>query len=162
MDSLSIMPIGVIRSPRNQPVDDFWGDMISEIHLAPGFGPEALYGLSDFSHAEIIFVMNQVDPAKVERGARHPREREDWPLVGIFAQRGKNRPNRLALSCCRIVAVGGTVLTVEGLDAIDGTPVADIKPHMREFAPRGAVRQAAWATELMQDYYKLGSERPAK
>ena len=100
--------------------------------------------------------MNQVDPAKIESGARHPRERKDWPLVGIFAQRGKNRPNRIGLSRCRVESVAGTILKVRALDAVDGTPVLDIKPFMSEFAPIGALRQPAWSSELMRDYYKAG------
>jgi tRNA (Thr-GGU) A37 N-methylase len=97
--------------------------------------------------------MHQVDPAKVETGARHPRERKDWPLVGIFAQRGKARPNRIGVSRCRLLGVDGLDVHVEGLDAIDGTPVLDVKPWMDEFAPRGRTRQPDWSRELMRDYY---------
>ena len=86
-------------------------------------------------------------------GARHPRGNTDWPKIGIFAQRGKNRPNRLGLTICRVVGVDGAALIVEGLDAVDGTPVVDIKPVMAEFAPRGAVRQPGWVAELMSDYW---------
>ena len=88
-----------------------------------------------------------------ERGARHPRGRDDWPLVGIFAQRGKRRPGRIGVSRCRLLEVEGTRLQVEGLDAVDGTPVLDVKPVMREFEPRGVVRQPDWVAELMADYY---------
>ena len=69
-------------------------------------------------------------------------------------QRGKARPNRIGLTRAAIVKVDGRVLTVRGLDAIDGTPVLDVKPWMDEFAPIGATRQPAWATELMRDYFK--------
>ena len=77
----------------------------------------------------------------------------DWPKIGIFAQRGKNRPNRIGVSVCRLVKVEGLKITVEELDAIDGTPVLDVKPYIREFGPRGEVRQPGWATELMTEYY---------
>ena len=86
-------------------------------------------------------------------GARHPRGRADWPKVGIFAQRGKNRPNRLGVCVCRVVGVDGLAVEVEGLDAIDGTPVLDIKPVLKGFLPRGEVREPAWATEIMKDYW---------
>lgn len=151
-------PIGIVRSPRVELTDDFWGDVISEIHLDTArFKTEALFGLTDFSHVEILFLMNQVNPAKVEYGPRHPRERTDWPLVGIFAQRGKNRPNRIGLSRCAIVGVEGTILRVRALDAVEGTPVLDIKPFLAEFAPIGTHRQPAWSQELMADYYKPGT-----
>lgn len=91
-------PIGIVHSPRKDLSDDFWGAVEVEIVLDEAFGEEALYGLGDFSHVEVLFLMDQVDPAKVETGARHPRGRADWPLVGIFAQRGKARPNRIGLA----------------------------------------------------------------
>lgn len=157
MTTFPITPVGIVKSPRVEPTDDFWGDLISEIHLDKDqFTPEALFGLGDFSHAEILFLMHKVPPAEVERGARHPRGRKDWPLVGIFGQRGKGRPNRIGLSRCAIQKVEGTVLTVRALDAIDGTPVLDIKPYMREFDPIGDLRQPVWSSELMRDYYKGG------
>jgi len=149
-----VTPIAVVRSPRNDLSDDFWGAVEAEIVLDGAFGEEAFYGLAAFSHVEVLFLMDRVDPAKVEKGARHPRERTDWPLVGIFAQRGKARPNRIGLTRATIVNVEGRVLTVRGLDAIDATPVLDVKPWMDEFAPIGATRQPEWASELMRDYFK--------
>ena len=149
-----VKPIGVVRSPRKDLSDDFWGAVEAEIVLDAALGPETLFGLGDFSHVEVLFLMHQVDPAKVETGARYPRERQDWPLVGIFAQRGKARPNRIGLTRATIVSVEGKTLRVRGLDAIDGTPILDIKPWMDEFAPIGGARQPAWATELMRDYFK--------
>ncbi|MFY0577499.1 SAM-dependent methyltransferase [Cystobacter fuscus] len=116
--------------------------------------PEALAGLTDFSHVEILFHMDQVDPAKVEKTARHPRNNTDWPKVGIFAQRGKNRPNQLGATICRVLKVDGIQLHLEGLDAIDGSPVLDIKPWVAEFAPRGEVFQPQWITELMRSYWR--------
>jgi len=152
--SFVIQPIGRVRGGRDQAVDDDWGRSRARIELDPSrFGPEALAGLADFSHLEVIFVFDRVGEAEIEYGARHPRGRADWPLVGIFAQRGKNRPNRLGLCTCRIVGVEGLAVEVEGLDAIDGTPVVDLKPAMAEFLPRGALREPAWAAELMKDYW---------
>lgn len=155
-----ITPVGVVKSQRIEPTDDFWGDLISEIHLDKDqFTQEALFGLADFSHAEILFLMHKVPSSEIEKGARHPRGRKDWPLVGIFGPRRKGRPNRIGLSRCTIQKIEGTVLTVRALDAIDGTPVLDIKPYMREFDPIGTVRQPAWSNELMRDYYKGGRTR---
>ena len=88
-----------------------------------------------------------------ERGARHPRGNQAWPRVGIFAQRAKDRPNRLGLTTVEIVRVEGRTIVVRGLDDIDGTPVLDIKPVMQEFLPRTPVRQPQWSRELMRDYW---------
>ena len=90
---------------------------------------------------------------KIETGARHPRGNTDWPRVGIFAQRGKNRPNRIGVSRCRLIKTDGLDLHIQGLDAVDGTPVLDIKPYMSEFGPQGDTTQPDWATTIMRDYY---------
>lgn len=149
-----IEAVGHVRGGRAEAIDDDWGPSRARIDLDPArFGPEALFGLTDFSHAEIIFVFDRITDAEIVTGARRPRGREDWPLVGIFAQRGRNRPNRLGVSVCRILAVDGLTLEVEGLDAIDGTPVVDIKPVLSGFLPRGEVREPAWAGEIMETYW---------
>jgi len=136
-----------------QPEDDSWDREVAEIVLAPRFGPAALAGLSDFSHLEVIFHFDQVPENEINTGARHPRGRTDWPLVGIFAQRGRNRPNRIGVSTCRLLSVEGTRLKVSGLDAVDGTPVLDIKPVMTGFLPRGVVHEPEWVSEVMRDYW---------
>ena len=152
--SFNLEPIGHVRGGRSEAIDDDWGASRARIALDGGrFQPAALAGLSDFSHAEVIFLFDKVSESEIEYGARRPRGRADWPLVGIFAQRGRNRPNRLGSCVCRIVAVEGLLLEVEGLDAIDGTPVLDIKPVLTGFLPRGEVREPAWAAEIMKDYW---------
>jgi tRNA-Thr(GGU) m(6)t(6)A37 methyltransferase TsaA len=151
--TIELEPIGYVSAPRPHAEDDFWGGEEATIALAPGFTAEALQGLGEFSHAEIIFLFHAVEPAKIVAGARHPRNNRDWPAVGIFAQRGKNRPNRIGSTICRIVRCAGTHLVVTELDAIDGTPVLDIKPVMAEFLPREPVVQPQWSHELMRRYW---------
>lgn len=147
-------PVGHVRGGRVEAIDDDWGPSRARIDLDPSrFTPEALFGLDDFSHAEIVFLFDQITDDQIVTGARHPRGRKDWPLVGIFAQRGRNRPNRLGVSVCKVVAVEGLTVEVEGLDAIDGTPVLDIKPVLKGFIPRGEVREPAWAGEIMETYW---------
>ncbi|MCM1971504.1 SAM-dependent methyltransferase [Streptomyces sp. NPDC002812] len=159
MDPVEVVPVGMVVGGRSEVVDDDWGRETAVIRLdRERFGPEALYGLEDFSHVEVVFHFDRVAQDRIETGARRPRGNPDWPLVGIFAQRGKNRPNRLGLSRCRVLkvdvlAADGPELHVEGLDAVAGTPVLDLKPYMTEFGPRGEHRQPEWATELMRDYY---------
>mgnify|MGYP003594215018 CR=1 FL=1 len=150
----TLEPIGHVRGGRTETIDDDWGASRAQIILdGSRFTPDALAGLSDFSHVEVIFLFDRVSGAEIEYGARHPRGRTDWPRVGIFAQRGKNRPNRLGLCTAKIVSVDGLTVIVEGLDAVDGTPVMDLKPAMREFLPRETLRQPDWAGELMKDYW---------
>ena len=147
-------PVGQVVGGRDEVRDDEWGDVESVLRLdAEAFGPEALAGLDDFSHLEVVYHFDRVRPDAVQTGARHPRGNTEWPLVGIFAQRGKNRPNRLGVSRCRLIRTDGLDLHVRGLDAVDGTPVLDIKPYMAEFGPQGPTTQPAWADEIMSRYY---------
>jgi tRNA-Thr(GGU) m(6)t(6)A37 methyltransferase TsaA len=154
MKPITVIPVGSVRSTRKKAEDDNWDSETAYVDLDPAqFSSEALAGLSDFSHVEILFHMNQVDPAKIEKTARHPRNNIEWPKVGIFAQRGKNRPNQIGATVCQVLKVEGTSLQLEGLDAIDGTPVIDIKPWVAEFAPRGRIFQPKWISELMEKYW---------
>jgi tRNA-Thr(GGU) m(6)t(6)A37 methyltransferase TsaA len=152
--SIEIRPIGYVRGGRTDPIDDDWGDVEAVIELdAAQFDPDVTAGLDAFSHLDVVYVFHLVDDAKIETRARHPRNNTDWPLVGIFAQRAKGRPNRIGVTTCEIVAVDGLRITVRGLDAIDGTPVVDLKPYMLEFAPRSEGREPAWARELRAEYW---------
>ena len=157
--TFEMQAIGVVRAARQTPEDDDWGGSEATIELAAHLGDDALLGLDAFSHVEVLYVFDRVPLTKIETGARHPRNNAAWPRVGIFAQRGKNRPNRIGASVARIVRLEGRRLVVAELDAIDGTPVLDLKPVMREFLPRGEVVQPAWATELMRDYWRVGTKR---
>ena len=153
MAKFEIESIGRVEAGRKEAVDDDWGGSESVIVLDPRFEEDALAGLESFSHVEVLFVFDRVDPGKIVSGARHPRNNRAWPAIGIFAQRGKNRPNRIGLCACRVISVDGLALEVEGLDAIDGTPVLDIKPLMRGFQPRETIGEPAWAQEIMKDYW---------
>jgi tRNA-Thr(GGU) m(6)t(6)A37 methyltransferase TsaA len=156
MAEIHLMPIGVVRSGRSTVQDDDWDSVPSSVEIDPArFSPDALAGLETFSHVEVVYWMDRVEDAKIETGARHPRNNPDWPRVGIFAQRAKNRPNRIGTTICRILVVEGLAVKVEGLDAVDGTPVLDLKPWVREFGPRGEVRQPAWMNSLMAGYWRL-------
>ncbi len=149
----SVEPIGFVRGARDQPEDDFWGNQHCRIELIESLPADSLRGLEEFSHAEVIFVFHAVDPAKLVSGARHPRDNPAWPAVGIFAQRGKDRPNHIGSTICRVERVENKIVYVSELDAIEGTPVLDLKPVMREFLPRHEVRQPQWSKDLMRDYW---------
>jgi len=154
MPTFSMQSIGFVRSLRTEPIDDDWGAVVSRVELDPAHCTEdSLRGLAEFSHVEIVYVFDRVDPGSFELGARRPRNNPAWPEVGVFAQRNKRRRNRIGIGTCELLSVSGLELTVRGLDAIDGTPVLDIKPYMAEFAPRGAVRQPSWSHELMRGYW---------
>lgn len=148
-----VSPIGHVAASRTEATDDYWGGSRSSIVLDDDYEASALDGVEEFSHVEVLFLFDRVDPASVVCAARHPRNNKDWPAIGIFAQRGKKRPNRIGSTICRVVGRDGSRLEVTELDAIDGTPVLDIKPVMQEFLPRNEVKQPRWSTELMQAYW---------
>jgi tRNA (adenine37-N6)-methyltransferase len=150
----SLVAIGTVRGGRRDAVDDHWGEVRATIELDPDVvEPSSTVGLDAFSHVEVIYVFDRADPDATCRGSRRPRGRPEWPEVGILAQRAKDRPNHLGVTRCRLVGVDGLRVDVAGLDAIDGTPVVDLKPHFAEFDPRGEVREPDWAVELMADYW---------
>src|SRR5208283_4392661 len=151
---ITLEPIGYVSSPRDDTSDDYWGDVEARIELRREFAPEAFDGIDEFSHVEVIYFFDRVPENCIERAARHPRGNRAWRQVGIFAQRGKNRPNRLGVSVARLVGRDGRQLVLQGLDAINGTPVLDIKPVMRELLPAGEVRQPSWSHELMIHYWR--------
>ncbi|MFI6818923.1 SAM-dependent methyltransferase [Nonomuraea sp. NPDC050328] len=154
MQSIVLEPVATVVGGRMETTDDDWNAEKAVIRLdARRFAPEAVAGLEAFSHLEVVFHFHLVDPSSITTTARHPRGNTGWPKVGIFAQRGRNRPNLLGVSRCRLLAVDGLDLQVSGLDAVDGTPVLDIKPYLAEFGPQGETVQPEWATELMRDYY---------
>ncbi len=158
--TFTVHQVAVVHSSRTEPTDDGWDDEKTTIELIDPYGTDALLGLETYSHLEIVYLFDRVDPVLPVTQARHPRGNPAWPLTGIFAQRGKDRPNRLGISTCELLAIDGQSLTVRGLDAIDGTPVLDIKPYLSEFAPRTPIRQPAWSRELMAGYFTGGVDEP--
>ena len=133
--------------------DDDWGEVESTIALLPPFGPEALSGLDGFSHLDVVYLFDRVDPEAVCTGRRRPRGNPDWPEVGIFAQRGKDRPNRIGVTTCELVAVQGAAVRVRGLDALDGDAGPRPQAPPRRVRPRGALRQPEWSRQLMDRYW---------
>ena len=154
-ENIVLKPIGIVRSPIKEVADDCWGGVLSTIELDPQlFGPECTLGLDQYSHVEVVFVLDKISQDEIEKGARHPRGRPDWPKMGIFAQRSKHRPNRIGVTVCKLESVDGLHIRVRELDAVDGTPVLDVKPYLKGFAPRGEVLEPAWAVELMAGYFR--------
>lgn len=151
-DAILVQPIGVVSGGRSQIFEDHWGTVVSRLILDPAaVDPDATLGLDEFSHIEVIFHFHKQPRAR--RGAAHPRGNPAWPRVGVLAGHSPVRPNHLGVSRCALLDVTMLQLTVQGLDAIDGTPILDIKPYTTRFGPHGPTREPAWMRELMADYY---------
>ncbi|MFZ1063018.1 MAG: TrmO family methyltransferase [Acidimicrobiales bacterium] len=148
-----VRSIAYIRNDRSEALDDNWDDVVSVVELAHDVPSEALRGLEDFSHVEIVFYADWADDVPPGPWHRHPRGNQQWPDVGVFSQRNKDRPNRILLSTVAIDALAERSFTVRGLDGIDGTPVLDIKPVFRWSVPRGELRVPAWSEQLGEQYF---------
>jgi len=154
MRMFSVQPIAFVHNERKEIKDDEWGDVRSCITLTDMYTEESIQGIEDFSHIEVIFYFHKVTDEQIQYFARHPRNNSNYPKVGILAQRGKNRPNRIGATIVKVIRRDGKTIVVEGLDAIDGTPILDIKPVMKEFIPREEIKQPEWATDIMKQYWK--------
>jgi tRNA (adenine37-N6)-methyltransferase len=153
-DMIQLKPIAFAYNSRKEMTDDFWGGVTSTIILVEELPEESLDGIDSFSHLDIIYHFNKVNEAKIIEGARHPRNDPNLPKVGIYSQRGKNRPNRIGLTSVELIGREGRKIYVKGLDCINGTPVLDIKPVMKEFLPKGTVKQPLWTMEIMKNYWE--------
>ena len=144
-------PVGTVRNEVPNRKDDSWGDDISSIVLDRQF-VSGLKGLEDFSHAIILFYLDQAKFDKEKHLQRRPQNRDDMQMTGIFSQRGKDRPNRIGMTSVEIVSVSEDTLVVKGLDAVNGTPVLDIKPYYPVYDKREAT-VPGWVDRLMKHYF---------
>ena len=148
---IEIEVIGSVVSPVKEPIDENWGEVVSEIVLEKKYA-DGLIGLEGFSHAVITYFMHLATDKNRVKITRRPQGRDDMPFVGIFSQRAKRRPNPVGVTAVKIIKVENNVLKIQGLDAIDGTPVLDIKPYY----PRDRVENPIipeWVYRLMSNYY---------
>ena len=150
--NISLEPVAFVKNSRTDLSDDYWGNIISEIELLPHIPAKAFDGIDEFSHLEIVFHFDKSDRSKAVFFC-HPRGNKNWPEVGIYAQRKRDRPNAIGITIAELVKREDNKIWVKYLDAIDGTPILDIKPVMKEFLPTGEIRQPQWSVELMSNYW---------
>lgn len=145
--NISLKPIGHVSNAIKEKGRHEWDGVESTIIIHPEL-TASMDGLEDFSHLIVLFWMHQCSgdtPVKLR-----PQGREDMPLVGVFASRSPHRPNSIGLTVVKFLERRGNVLRVIGLDAIDGTPVLDIKPYL----PRDSIHQAQypdWVAKLHKE-----------
>ncbi len=151
MKEIIMQPIGYVRNNVENKKDVSWGKDVSTIELLEEYHT-GLEGLEDFSHVTVIYYLDKAVYEKEKHLQRHPQNRDDMPLVGIFSQRGKDRPNKIGMTSVEIVSVDEKTLTVKGLDAIDGTMVLDIKPYYPVYDKKDAT-VPEWVDRLMEHYF---------
>lgn len=153
MAMINLAPIGKVHCPVTQMSQGNWAKVVSEIQLDPSL-QGGLQGLEGFSHVLVVFWLDQInafDPAK--QLLRKPRGMEDMHELGVFAQRTKYRPNPIGVTAVELVGIKDNVLSVRGLDALEGTPVLDIKPYIPEFDRVNDARTPAWVAQVMEGYF---------
>jgi len=144
--------IGHVKSAVTEPVDLDWGAVESRIVVEPALRP-GLRGLEEFSHVIVVTWLHGASFDLARHLVRRPRGLATMPELGIFAQRAKDRPNPLGITIVSLVAVEPDGIRVRGLDAIDGTPILDLKPYFPQFDAATDARVPGWVPELMKGYF---------
>ena len=132
LPAITLKAIGIVRNEvKHRPLFGYeWRKVVSEI-VIDGSLTEALDGLDEFSHIIVLYWMHQAASGEVPLKI-HPRGKQELPLTGLFATRSPNRPNRIGKATVILLQRQSNILRVEGFDAIDGSPVIDIKPYIPE------------------------------
>lgn len=144
--------IGVVYNDVKEPTDEGWGAIVSEVVLDESLS-DGLDGIEEFSHVLILYWMHRAAEAEPVRMRRHPQNRSDMPEVGILAQRARHRPNPIGVTAVKLLRRDKNRLVVQGLDAINGTPVVDVKPYVPEFDAVASPRVPEWINRLMEGYF---------
>jgi tRNA-Thr(GGU) m(6)t(6)A37 methyltransferase TsaA len=150
--TIAYTPIGIVRNAVTRMSEGNWAQIESEIHLEERYA-SGLQGLAAFSHVTVLFHLHEVQGFDAATQLlRHPRGMEHLPQVGVFAQRTKYRPNPLGVTAAELRTIRGNVVVVRGLDALDGTPVLDLKPYVPMFDRVENARTPEWVVHFMEGY----------
>ena len=152
MEKIILEPVGFVSSPVSERMDENWGEVKSRIILRPEYAG-ALLGLEGFSHAIIVTYLHEAKYDKEKHLQRRPRNLKTMPLLGIFSQRAKNRPNPIGITAVRILEVGNDYIEIKGLDAIDETPILDIKPYYPHYDKIEESKVPEWVNIVMKGYF---------
>ncbi len=144
MSGMILKAIGVVRNGIKQRPEQGWEEVVSEVVIDSSL-TEALDGLEQFSHLIVLYWMHQA-PAGQPPVKVHPMGKVELPLVGLFATRSPHRPNPVGKSTVKLLERQGNILRVEGLDAIDGTLVIDIKPYIPGYDSTTDTEVPQWVT----------------
>ena len=129
MEEIKLNPIGYAKNDEKQHFGG-WREVVSEIVVNEEW-KDALFGLSDFSHIIVVYFMHKIKTCDI----RHiPQGKKgEVPEVGIFACRCPARPNPIGISTVKLLSVKDNIITVQGLDVIQDTPILDIKPYTPQY-----------------------------
>ncbi|MGB8706341.1 MAG: tRNA (N6-threonylcarbamoyladenosine(37)-N6)-methyltransferase TrmO [Dehalococcoidia bacterium] len=143
---INLTPIGFVKNAVTEPQGEDWQTIISEIIVNEDM-KEALSGIGEFSHIIVIYWMHKTPASQRSIKKVHPKRNLNLPLVGVFATRSPARPNPIGIATVKLLECRDNILKVIGLDAIDGTPVLDIKPHIPGSDSPTPARTPGWLTK---------------
>ncbi len=147
---ITLRPIGVVRNRVKKPMSHGWEEVRSRIVLRRELA-EALLGLDGYSHVHVLFWPHQIpDEVRGSKPRLHPQDDPANPLQGVLATRSQIRFNPILSSVAPLLAVKGNVLLVRGLDAVDGSPVLDVKPYIPHHDSIPEARVPQWVTERIE------------
>ena len=164
---IQLKPVGVVK---NRSKEASWGGALSVLDWrdraatmkAQGESASELVidsslegildGIDDFSHIMVIYWAHLTPPERRSATRVHPMGNKNFPLVGIFATRSPVRPNSILTTVVRLVGCNGNVLRVTGLDALDGSPILDIKPYFRDTPDADEIRVPGWMGDIHQTF----------
>jgi len=144
---MTLKAIGIVRNEvKERPPfrRDWWVEIVSEVVIDSSL-TEALDGLEEFSHIIVLYWMHRLASDEVPLKVC-PKGRKELPPVGLFASRAPHRPNRIGKATVKLLRRQGNILRVKGLDALDGTPVIDIKPYIPGYDSVADTRVPQWIT----------------
>ena len=143
---INLTPIGIVRNNITEPKRENWETVVSEITIDDDL-KEALSRIAEFSHIIIIYWMHKLSPSQRSVIKVHPKGNQNLPLVGVFATHSPARPNPIGITTVKVLELKDNVLNVTGLDAMDGTPVLDIKPYIPDHYSASEIKTPNWVTK---------------
>ncbi|MBI4330531.1 MAG: tRNA (N6-threonylcarbamoyladenosine(37)-N6)-methyltransferase TrmO [Chloroflexi bacterium] len=149
MDEIEIGPIGFVRNKVKDKEYHGWRDVVSDILVKEEYVP-GLEGLADFSHVIVLFWLHRVTPEERATQKARPLRKAEIPELGVFAWHSSRRPNPIGMSTVKLLGVENGRVRVQGLDAIDGTPVLDLRPYVAEYYRVDRPAEPAWVAQAMQ------------
>lgn len=144
MAEIDINTIGIVKNDVKQPRFGNFANEVSEIVVDEKFSG-ALEGIDDYSHVIIVYWMDKVRDYVIQH---RPQGNPNVPVVGIFSCRCPQRPNPIAMTTVKLIGHEGNRIKVKGLDALDGTPVIDIKPYWPQYDKVEDGRIPDWVNRL--------------
>ena len=142
---INLTPIGFVKNSIKEHELKDWQTVISEITIKEDL-KEALSRIDEFSHIIVIYWMHKLPPSQRSITKVHPKGNHTLPIVGVFASRSPARPNPIGITTVKLLERRGNVLKVTGLDALDGTPVLDIKPYIPDDDSTTETKTPGWLT----------------